>query len=410
MNHNSLIARRMILSLGVIIFAACTPAAPALTSAPPTAMPAPPTATLAPPTATLVPPATTQPPIIQTIFPASNKTSTPPAPVSTEQNSSMPSPRGSASTAYDSKINQILLFGGGTGSSCWNDCPPMNGETWIYDVASKTWTQIKPPTSPSGRANAAMAYDAESDRIILSAGFITAQNYAPSDVWAFDMNTKTWTQMKPQSPPYSFGHKMVYDSKADRMIVWGGWNFDKNVGPDDTWTYDYNTDTWTKLNPKVRPQAVNLQGMAYDSKADRVIMWGGGFNTSVWVYDLNKDNWEERKPTGGPSSRFLHAMSYDPVTDRVILYGGYTGDPMKAFDFPNYTSSETWAYDYNTNTWTQLNPSQNPGPLTQFSQEYISSIGRLFLFGGEDNYDKVTNKTWLYDPSTNTWTEVTPKP
>jgi hypothetical protein len=311
--------------------------------------------------------------------------------------------------AYDSKTDQVLLFGGAIGDPCFEDCPPLFSETWIYDVATNTWTQIKPPSDPGPRANAAMAYDVESDRFILFAGYTSVDNYAPLDTWSFDMNTKTWTQMKAPGPAYHFGHKLVYDSKADRMILWGGWNMKDNVGTNDTWAYDYNSDTWTEMKPAVKPPGVNFQGMVYDSKADRVIMWGGGDNTSVWVYDYNTDTWEERKPSGGPSSRFLHNMSYDSKADRTILFGGYTGDPNKDFDF-SFNSSETWAYDYNLNTWTQLKPAANPGLLSEFGLVYLPSNDRLLLFGGLITKGSYSDKVWLYDFNANTWTEVTPKP
>jgi len=301
------------------------------------------------------------------------------------------------------------LFGGSDAFPCWNDCPPMNGETWIYDVTTNSWTQVKTPSAPSGRANAAMAYDAESDRIILYAGVISGDNFAPVDTWAFDMNTKTWTQMKAPGPANHFGHSLVYDSKADRMILWGGWNMEDNAGLDETWAYDYNTDTWTKMNPTVKPPGVNFQGMVYDSKADRVIMWGGGINTSVWIYDYNTDNWEERKPSGGPSSRYLHNMSYDSKADRTILYGGYTGSVESLSELDTLTSAETWAYDYNLNTWTLLTPAANPGPLSEFGLVYLPSTDRLLQFGGQVNTNTFSNKTWLYDYTTNNWTEVTPK-
>jgi len=154
---------------------------------------------------------------------------------------------------------------------------------------------------------------------------------------------------------------------------------------------------------------VNFQGMVYDSKADRVIMWGGGINTSVWIYDYNTDNWEERKPSGGPSSRYLHNMSYDSKAERTILYGGYTGSVDSLAELDTLTSAETWAYDYNLNTWTLLTPAANPGPLSEFGLVYLPSTDRLLQFGGQVNTNTFSNKTWLYDYTTNNWTEVTPK-
>jgi hypothetical protein len=70
---------------------------------------------------------------------------------------------------------------------------------------------------------------------------------------------------------------------------------------------------------------------------------------------------------------------------------------------------ETWAYDFNQNTWTQLNPAENPGELTSVGQVYLPSTNRTMLFGGRFDFGKFNDKTWLYDSKTNTWTKVTQK-
>ena len=348
--------------------------------------------------------------------PVPTATLAPPAATPTQAASLAPSARSEISLAYDSKTDQVLFFGGVKVDPCWEDCPAMLGDTWLYDVASHTWTEVKPPTSPEPRDNPAMAYDAESDRIILFGGFISATNYAPRETWAFDMNTHTWTEMKSQGPTYHFGHSMVYDSQADRMIVFGGDNVGENVTTNDTWAYDYNTDTWTEMKPAASPPGRNFQSMAYDSMADRIIMWGGWGTTNddndtrVWVFDYHTDSWEARLPSGGPTSRAFHNLAYDPAADRTILYGGYSGGMSDAWDFSTNNSSETWVYDYNLNTWTLLNPAANPGRLTSFGLVYLPSIDRSLLFGGRFDFGRFNDKTWLYDDTADTWTEVALKP
>lgn len=409
MNLKSLIVHRLILLLGVILLSACTSTSPKAvpvlstsTSILPPVMLAPPTATQVLPTATFVPP---------------TNTPLPPSTTPTQELQLSPSARSEISMAYNSKTNQVIFFGGMNVDPCWASCPPFFDDTWIYDATANTWTQIRPPSAPSPRDNAPLAYDSESDRIILVAGAISGKNYAPRETWAFDMNTMTWTMMKTQGPAYRFGHSMVYDSKADRMIVFGGYNNEKSLVLNDTWAYDYNTDTWTEMKPAVSPPGRNFQSMVYDSKADRVILWGGwgnpdvGNDRSLWVYDYHKNTWEERKPSEGPTCRFFHNMAYDSKADRTIVYGGYTGlATTETFNFRKYSSSETWAYDYNHNTWMQLDPATNPGPLTSAGQVYIPSIDRTLLFGGRLGYGIFNEKTWLYDYTTNTWMDVTPKP
>jgi hypothetical protein len=322
-----------------------------------------------------------------------------------------PAKRAGSDMAYDTRTDRVIMFGGSEARPCWDDCPLID-ETLIYEAATNTWIQVSPPDPPDPRVDTAMAYDAESDRTILYAGFVSNENFSPQETWSFDMRTVTWAKMKNQGPPNRYGHSMVYDSESDRIIVFGGWSFAENVGTNDTWAYDYNTDTWTEIESAVKPPGRNFQAMAYDSKADRVIMWGGdtgGVNdTSVWVFDYNSQTWQEKKTSGGPAMRWLHEMAYDSEADRTILFGGYTGSGALA---PNYSlnSAETWAYDFNSNTWTLLNPAANPGAISEFGMAYLESADRLLQFGGIMNDGNISDKTWLYDFNLNAWTGVTPE-
>jgi Galactose oxidase, central domain len=377
MNGAQLITRGMCLFLAMMILAACSSATPSPTPAPP-------------PTWT---------PIHPTAVPVEGITLN-------------PAKRAGARMAYDTKTDRAILFGGSEERPCWDDCP-LIAETLIYEAKDNAWIQVSPETSPDPRVDTAMAYDAESDQTILYAGFISNEKYSPQDTWAFDMKTLTWTKMKTEGPPDRYGHSMVYDSESDRMIVFGGWSFAENAGTNDTWAYDYNSDTWTEVQTALKPPGRNFQAMTYDSKADRVILFGGdtgGVNdNSVWAFDYNSQTWEERKPAGAaPSSRWLHEMSYDSEADRTILYGGYTGSGALA---PNYTlnNAETWAYDYNQNTWTQLNPGVNPGALSEFAQVYLGATDRVLLFGGIMTDGNISDKSWLYDFNTNSWSGVRPE-
>jgi len=149
--------------------------------------------------------------------------------------------------------------------------------------------------------------------------------------------------------------------------------------------------------------------MTYDSKSDRIILWGGDSSTngnpdapndeSVWAYDFNTNTWEERKATPAPVGRYASAIAYAAGADRTILYGGFQDG-----------SSDMWAYDYNKNAWTELKPSDNPGSISWHEMVYLPETDRLFLFGGKLPNGYFSDKTWLYDYTANAWTVVTPKP
>ncbi len=313
-----------------------------------------------------------------------------------------PSPRAYTSMAYDAESDRVILFGGQVDNNPDN----FNGETWAYDVTANKWTQMKPLSAPRARSAPELAYDAESDRVILFGGVLSSFEM-PNNAWAYDYNTNTWKEMMAKGPASHLGARLAYDAESDRIILFGGYDLAESFLYNDTWAYDFNSDTWTEMKPSINPPGRNYQAMTYDSKADRVLTWGGsdaGGNyddMSVWSYDFNTNTWQEIKPGEGtfPSGRDYPIMVYDAESDRTILFGGSLG------------GKETWAYDNNANTWTKLEPRTVPGLRSRHIMVYSVAADQVILFGGqvgskEFNY---SFETWAYDFNSNTWRNVTPQ-
>src|SRR5207247_928182 len=131
--------------------------------------------------------------------------------------------------------------------------------------------------------------------------------------------------------------------------------------------------------------------MAYDSESDRVLLFGGAYtrDNETWAYDFNANAWTRMNPPTHPTGRWGASMAYDPRADRVVLFGGWDGS----------YSDETWAYDFNANSWTNLNPPSTPGGLEAPGLVYDSCSRRLVLFGGfrgPSNPQPYSNETWWY--------------
>lgn len=255
-----------------------------------------------------------------------------------------------------------------------------------------TWTNMNPSLHPPARSQHAMAYDSKSDRIILFGGDKNGHHSFLGDTWAYDYNTNTWTNMSPKiSPSARDRHAMVYDSRSDRIILFGGYNGNDYLN--DTWSYNYNTNTWTNMT-QFFPGKLANHGMAYDSESDGIIVFGGGAN-QTWSYDYSNNTWTEMKPKKAPYFPSSYVLAYDSESDRIIAFDG----------FPKII--HTWIYDYNTNTWTNVSPSFFPGPLLQgYAMVYDSQSDRVVLFGGVRELPSIINETWQYDYNTNTWKNV----
>jgi N-acetylneuraminic acid mutarotase len=295
-----------------------------------------------------------------------------------------PCARTGGGTAYDSESDRLIIFGGYSGDWTWRD------DTWAYDYDTDTWEERAPADHPIGRGYTGQAYDAESDRVILFGGWSGYYHFL--DTWACEYDTNTWAQMSPPDSPAARAYpSLVYDSKSDRVILFGGDNITTSF--DDTWAYDYNNNTWQQKNPASWPSGRHGAGTAYDAESDRIILFGGLNLQSgerfddTWAYDYERDTWQQLSPAHHPTARAVYGnMYYDADIDRVILFGGedYSGG-----------LDDTWAYDYNTNTWEELSPVSRPSPRAGQFGAYDSQSDRVVIFGGGGPSGLLAD-TWVF--------------
>lgn len=276
--------------------------------------------------------------------------------------------------------------------------------TWSYNVAENEWMRFETEVHPAQAGGTAAAYDAESDRIIFL--FTTRLDAsAPrglvrlTETWAFDVSSSTWTNMNPDPAPFGLmGARMVYDSESDRIILFGGADFTKEEATwfNPTWTYDFNANSWTEMNPDGAPPGRSYFGMAYDSAADRVLVFSGSppdGAESMWAYDYNSNVWETIEYFGDVQPDHHPFMVYVPNLDRTL-----------------YMVNESFsAFDYTTRTWKALDRDPNLGARYFLAMAYDAATERVVIFGGGPRGMRYDNETWVYDTNTGTWAGMGPK-
>ena len=116
-------------------------------------------------------------------------------------------------------------------------------------------------------------------------------------------------------------------------------------------TYAQASDDWTLQGPHPWYEGRSHHAMAYAGD-DKCIMFAGtagGDLDDTCVYDLSQDLWYCSNPNPSPWWRKDHAMAYIGG-DKVLLHGGWDDDAS----YP--TTGDTWVYDLSSNTWTDMNP------------------------------------------------------
>ena len=159
-----------------------------------------------------------------------------------------------------------------------------------------------------------------------------------TDTWEWD--GVHWSKFTTPGPGGRVHFAMAYDSKRERTVLFGGLGDDDRYHAD---TWEWDGAVWRKMSD-AGPPARARHRMAFDERAGVVVLYGGdgvktqpesGFRAldDTWTWDGTR--WTEVGTTG-PGARFMHAMAYDAARGRIVLYGGGTGDA--SFD-------DTWEWE-----------------------------------------------------------------
>lgn len=234
---------------------------------------------------------------------------------------------------WDAKRHRMLVFGGMDAA--------YNRQNAVYAMDYQAggwncWSQLTTAgTPPTGRYGTSAIYDPVGDRMLVFGGSDTS-GYPRDDLWQLSLaGTPTWSQISAAGGPGAReDHTAIYDAPHRRMIVFGGVNSFGGHPGDEAWALNLPSLTWTLLAPTGPTPPVHAQHTAvFDSRRDRMLVFGGqvAWNADerdVWELNLaaTPPAWSLLTPTHSaqwlPMKRFLHAAVYDSTGDRMLVYGG----------------------------------------------------------------------------------------
>lgn len=202
------------------------------------------------------------------------------------------------------------------------------------------------------------------------------------------------------------GYEMVYDSYSKQVLLFGGFNEEKQLFRD---LWRYRLDRWEFIQDNGPPPR-KWSAMTYDLKRNCIILFGGRSKfeyykkwrnsksevtyhshnyakgevslADIWIW--TKKQWIELLNVDGPSPRDHHRMIYDPFHDQILLFGGWDGEKVLG---------DTWIWDYSH--WTKY-IGQGPSPRAAFSLIYDPISQNIILFGGKSK-SEYFNDTWIWN-------------
>ena len=207
-----------------------------------------------------------------------------------------------------------------------------------------------------------------------------------------------------EEPPQMMGQKMIYDPVNHSVILFGGnfQNSSEQIFYGDTWSLDVGKTIWAKLATTGSPGGRFDVGMAYDSGSKNIVLFGGvgksGRFGDTWIYDIAVNTWTNAAPENGPPKRSDMGIAYDSDAKKIVIFSGY-GEGDEIYD-------DTWVYDVSSNTWTQMAPESHPVARYGGAMVYDTYTKKTLLFGGHLITGGYENEVWAYDYGSDDWEKI----
>lgn len=220
----------------------------------------------------------------------------------------------------------------------------------------------------------------------------------PSTTPTAEPGPPAWTQLTASGPAAREDHTWTVDPDGRIAYLFGGRDGATVLG--DTWAFDLATDTWSQLQPATSPparfghEAVWADGIGLVIFAGQA---GGAFFGDLWAYDPAAATWTQLPATGDlPTPRYGSCASIGP-DGRLWISHGFTQDQVRF--------SDTRAFDFATNAWTDETPGDGPRPVERCLHGcWWTDDGVLALYAGQTTGTLALDDRWeLVDGA---WTRI----
>ena len=292
------------------------------------------------------------------------------APVSVEF---MPDPLSEAEAAYDTKNNELVMFGGVTGyfAGEWN----YKSDTWVWD--GEKWFNMHPNIYPTGRSKHAMAYDENRGVVVLFGGF--SDSGPMDDTW--EWNGSTWANhCTCIHPSARFGHEMFYDPARQKVVLYGG--YDEETEFNDAWAWDGEGCRWDKIDLGKNPPTASYFSLVRNPDQDSLLAVLSEYPGGTW--ELKNDQWTKLPVGFEADDRVRTTTVYIPTHKEFMVFGGKS---------ENINLNDTWLF--NGDRWTQYVTQNQPSIRSDMVIWYDQIRARVMLFGGSNGNIRL-NDMWEF--------------
>ena len=248
------------------------------------------------------------------------------------QPATVPTIRRFTAMAYDKNRRKVVMFGGHSGRTFLND-------TWEWD--GNDWEEKSPAGEiPPGRSLHRMFYHYGLGKVVLSGGY--AGGNLPMDIWAWDGNN--WENLNLSGTPSDRrDHSIEVDYiKQTSIMLFGGF-----FASPSTWILSGNK--WTERTLNTSPSARGGCYTVFDPIRNKTVLYGGmdvntgtlrGDFEDTWEWD--RKQWQQISTTNTPGTLANYGMTYDSKNQKILLFGGINQSSQVTNELWEYGTGIEW--------------------------------------------------------------------
>ena len=207
-----------------------------------------------------------------------------------------------------------------------------------------------------------------------------------------------WRALDPTGPAAREDHTWTVGGDGRTAYLYGGRDGSTVFG--DLWAFDLDTDTWTELSPGPGPAARFGHEAVWVEDIGLVVFAGQAgatFFNDLWAFDPPAGSWA-RLPSNGavPVSRYGTCAAIGPDL-RLWISHGFTSDGARF--------SDTRAYDFESGDWTDQTPTDGTRPVERCLHGcWWTDAGELALYAGQTTGVTALGDRWTL--ADGAWTRV----
>jgi galactose oxidase-like protein len=167
---------------------------------------------------------------------------------------------------------RAIVFGGGGSRDVYND-------TWAFDPAAQTFEKLMPAHSPPARGDGMARYDpgpaGGHGRVLIHAGVVQLfpTPHHLDDLWAFDGTDWSEVAVTGSKPSARRVQAQAFDAARREWLLFGGTI--ESMDYNDLWLFDANMGSWTQLPMDGAPLGRGFAAFGYVPGDDAYFMFGG---------------------------------------------------------------------------------------------------------------------------------------